>query len=61
MEHRETVRPFILTKRSQNVRTAKWRHVWPFFFWDGVVIVVGLVLEEMHAGSYSNGWDLWDL
>ena len=32
MERRETVRPFILTKCSQNVRTAKWRHVWPFLF-----------------------------
>jgi hypothetical protein len=63
MEHRETVRPFILTKRSQNVRTAKWRHVWPFFFCDGfvIVLVVVLVLEEMHASSYSNGWDLCDL
>ena len=25
------IRPFILTKCSQNARTAKWRHVWPFF------------------------------
>jgi hypothetical protein len=58
MERREMVRPFILTKRSQNVRTAKWRHVWPFFFWGFlivIVLVVVLVLEEIHAGSYSNG------